>query len=242
MENWDWRQNDKNVRNPDTSPKIQHVVTSFPKLKGVNHSGNRLDHIPTNEPTPFHTSPSPIQPLRLEEGKTHTETDRLDTEQDENKAVYKPIEIDFKTDVRHRATTKESQTTTTTTTTTKTFMDMANATEIDPIHTTTDAHLFLQSHDSTDSDYDLEITTDGILFSNEVSTLHPVTENETSPIFDTTTSPKLDETTENGDLTESTTLEIIATTNPFIRVIAGKNCILLWSGVDKNVNIYMEGK
>ena len=100
---------------------------------------------------------------------------------------------------------------------------MSNATEIDPIHTTTDSHLFLKSHDSTDSDYDLEITTDGILFSNEVSTLPAVTENETSPVFDTTTSPKLDETTENGDLTESTTLEIIATTNPFIRVIAGKN-------------------
>ena len=216
--------NDNNVRNPDTSPQKQHVVTSIPKLKGVDHSGNRLDRKPTNEPTPFHTSPSSIQPLRLEEGKTHAETDRLESEQDENKAVYKPIEIDFKTNVRHSATTKESQTTpTTTTTTTKTFMDMANATEIDPIHTTTDAHLFLKSHDSTDSDYDLEITTDGILFSNEVSTVPPVTENETSPVLDTTTSPKLDETTENGDLTESTTFEIIATTNPFIRVIAGKN-------------------
>ena len=58
--------NGKNVRAPDTSLQMQHVVTSIPKLKGVNHSGNHLDHKPTNEPTTFHTSPSPIQPLRLE--------------------------------------------------------------------------------------------------------------------------------------------------------------------------------
>ena len=86
---------------------------------------------------------------------------------------------------------------------------------------------------TTESDLDLEITTDGILFSNEMSESTSTTSTISPTIFvESTTMEDVVETTTVKEVTseittleskvETTTLKNDVTTNPFVRVITGK--------------------